>query len=219
MSMVKTLQIGLIAMEALACSAGLLNWRKFKNSYAKWFVIYLALIAVSELIGISLTYIFQEYSLNKSLYNYFVIPLEFLFFCWLYYQHFKNSNQKYWPMTGAILYFTSWLINIILLPTLRFWSVPFSYLIGVIVLLVLVIAFFSAFMSSNEILGYRSDLLFWISLGLLIFYVVSSPFYGLRLALYKEHPNLFWLYYYIQFGANYLMYLFFSIALIWGKPR
>ena len=208
-----------VAAEGIAFIAGMVCWKKFRHNYWKWFVLYLGAISIFDFTGICILYIVKDAALSRTFYNYFVIPLEFIFFYWLYFRYFKGTNYTKWPLAGAAIYMAGWLVNILFLRQLNFWALPFSYMTGIIALLIIIIAFYYKFISGNDILNFKTEMMFWVSLGLLLFYLVSSPFFGLRLMLYKEHRNVFWIYYYMQFGVNYLMYFFFTIALLWGKPR
>ena len=212
-------QIGLVIMEAIACIAGIINWKKIKHTYWKWFVVYLGAIVLCEIIGLSLLYLFKNAGGSRDFYNYFVIPFEFLFLIWLYYQYFKDEKARYIPVAGAIIYLGSWVINLTIFPDLNFWAMPLPYLVGVIILLLLVILFFFRLVYSDEILGYKRNMMFWVSLGILIFYLVTSPFFGLRQMLYDKYRDIFWIYFYAQFAVNYMMYMFSTIGFLWSKPR
>jgi hypothetical protein len=215
----KITQYGLVAMELLAFLTGCYRLKTLRLTYWQWFVYYLGFIAVGEMAGLTLLYGLRLPEFSRGWYNYFVIPVEFLFFYWLYYQYFKPGNKKYWPLYGAAIYSLSWLVHIFIFDQVNFWSIPFSYMAGVVTVLLLTIVFFADLVVRNKILNFRLNMMFWVSLGLLVFFLVSSPFLGFRNELYSKYRNIFWLYYYIQFGVNYLMYLFFIIALVWGKPR
>ncbi len=212
-------QYGLVIMEAIAFLIAVFHWQKVKNSYWKWFVVYLGIIVLSEIAGLTLLYHFKLVWSSRNLYTYFVIPLEFLFFFWLYFRYYENRSARYWPLVGAVIYAVAALVNFIFYPHTNIGLFPFSYMLGIILVLALAILFFYQLMVGNELLGFKYNTMFWVSLGLLIFYLVSSPYFGLRQLLYAKYRDIFWIYYYIQFGVNYLMYIFFCIAFIWGKAR
>jgi hypothetical protein len=224
MRLYQWLQLGLVGMELLACLAGCFHWHKLRHSYWKWFVVYLGIIVLGEATALTALYVFKAGSLSNIIYVYIIIPLEFLFFYWLYFRYFAARTGKWWPLMGAGIYVASWAVQLLLKQPPVFWQQPLSYLVGIVVMMVLVIRFFVQFVSGEEILGYRQlgyrqHMMFWVSVGLLVFYLVSSPFWALRVELAVKYRHLFWIYYYVQFAVNYLMYLFFAIAFIWGKPR
>jgi hypothetical protein len=95
----------------------------------------------------------------------------------------------------------------------------FSYTIGNILLLVLLLMFFIKFSKGDEVLNYRSSRMFWVCLGIMIFYIGSMPFYGMRSTIYNLNQPLFYFYWHAQFGLNYLMYILFIISFIWGREK
>ncbi|MEZ2445939.1 hypothetical protein AB6805_29695 [Chitinophaga sp. RCC_12] len=212
---------GLNLVELLACVTGIVYWKKLRHSHWKWFPIYLAAIVIVELAGKYIREVRGDVALNSKLYLYFGIPLQFLFFYWLFRQYYKYNmaRLKNWPLVAAAAYITSWIVDIAYLSEEKLWFFSFSYTIGNIMLLILIIAFFARLAASEEVLQFRTNLMFWVCLGLLIFYMGTLPFYGLHNTLRTRYPAIFMVYWYIQFGLNYLMYISFILAMIWSKPK
>jgi len=213
------LRIGLNICEAVACLTGFAYWKNIRNTYWKWFPVYLAIIVVTEIAGEIAGYRLQWVQFNRNLYTFFCIPLQFLFFCWLFWKYFEKGNYKNWALTGSVLYLLSLFINIFFLANIRFSFFSFSYMMGNVILLILTILFFRIFIKGNEILEYRSSRMFWICVGLLVFYLLSLPLYGLWNTLAAEYPALFNKYWIITTILNYLMYILFALSFIWGKPK
>lgn len=153
------------------------------------------------------------------MYRYFGIPIQFLFYFWLFRKYFFDSAQRYWPVAGLIIYVLSWLGEMFFFEKAKYWFMSFSYTIGNIVLLVLIITFFIKFIHSEQILKYRESTMFWVCLGLLSFYLGTFPFYALRNTLFHNYNEVFNIYYHVNFILDYLMYIFFTIAFIWGRPK
>jgi hypothetical protein len=202
--------------ELAACITGFCFWNKIRNSYWKWFPVYLAVIVVIELTGEYFLYIDRNLTVNVAIYRYIGLPLEFLFFFWLFYQYEKPRK---WPVLLAGIYVVVWILDQVYFSQMKLYFDSFSYTIGNALLLVGLFIFFIRFSNSNAILHYRSSMLFWVSLGLLVFYVGTLPFYGMRTTLYKEYRSLFYVYWYVQYFLNYCMYSLFMIAFIWGRPK
>ncbi|MBK7559530.1 MAG: hypothetical protein IPI54_15350 [Chitinophagaceae bacterium] len=213
------LRIGLNVFEALACLAGFIYWAKIRNTYWKWFPVYLAIILITEVAGEITGYRLGWVQFNRNLYTFFCIRFQFLFFFWLFWIYFEKPIYKNWAFTGAIIYLLSFVINISFLFNIRFAFFSFSYMMGNIILLILTILFFRIFIKGNEILEYRSSSMFWICVGLLLFYLLSLPLYGLWNTLAVKYPVLFNRYWIITTILNYLMYLLFTLSFIWGKPK
>lgn len=208
--------------ELTACIAGFVCWNKIRHTYWRWFPVYLAIIVLAELTGEYLLHVEKNLELCINLYSYFTIPAEFIFFYWVFYKYFNSigSNNNRWPLYAAAIYLICWLIDSLYIKgKMKLLFDSFSYTMGNILLLVLILSFFIKFIKSEELLKYRSNNMFWVCLGLLVFYLGSLPFYGIRTTLYRQYRDIFYLYWYIQFGLGYLMYLFFTISFIWGKPK
>jgi hypothetical protein len=223
------IQIGLYFFEFLACLMGFIYWKKIKDTYWKWFPIYLAIVVLVELTckvivetlddSSNLVNPYRGSNINAAIYRYFGIPIQFLFFFWLFRQYFSKQKKHKWPLIGAAIYILSWITEQLFFEHVDTWFMSFSYTIGNIVLLVLIILFFIRFVNSEAILKYKHSMMFWVCLGLLAFYLGTFPFYALRNTLYKTNKSVFSIYSYVSMGLDYLMYIFFTISFIWGRPK
>jgi len=214
-----TLGYLLYTFELLACVTGLVYWRKLKHSYWRWFVVYLAIIFGTELCGEYAGTLLQNLGLNFSIYNYFGIPLQFLFFYWIFYKWFKPAVKKSFPLIGVFIYIFAILFETLYLGRPKTTFLFLSYVTGSIVLLLLILMFFFDFINSREILFYRKSIMFWVCLGLLCFYLGTLPFFGLYFIIGDDHQNIFRGYAKVVIGLDCLMYLIFSIGFIWGSPK
>lgn len=208
----------LTACEVIAFITSLIYWKKIKNTVWKWFSLYLLFIVATECIGWYLLVINRPEA-NQDFYNYFEIPLEFLFFFFLFNQSYKAAKYKWLPMVCTILYLISWVVDILYFSKLEFAFYSFSYTIGNLLLLVLVMGYFFRLVMSDAILEFRHDMLFWVGTGMLVYYLGSFPFYGLRNTLLKNYQDAYITYAYIMYVLNCIMYIMFSLSFIWGKPR
>lgn len=205
--------------EALACLAGFLYWKKIRNSYWYLFPLYLGIIVLTEFTGEYFLHVKKDLDLNIAVYRYFGIPVQFFFFYWLFYQYFKSIKRNKWPLFFGAIYLASWVFDLTYMSRIKLFFDSFSYVIGCIMLLVLLLIYFIRFVKSDELLQYKSSMMFWVCLGVMIFYIGSLPFWGLRTTLLMKYPNLFYVYWHIQFVFNCMMYILFSVSFIWGKPK
>lgn len=207
------------AFEIAACITGLLVWRKLKDTYWKIFPFYLGFIFLCEMTGKYLNYQ-AWYNWKVSLYNYLVIPVEMLFFYWLFYQVMRKTNLRWMPALAGIIYLVCWIIDEFMIAKQPFWWVQsFSYAIGILLMLILILAFFFQLTTGDHILHIRKNMMFWICLGLFIFYFGSLPFFGMGNYLFQKHPSVYIGYAYSTYILNDVMYSFFIIALLWGIPK
>jgi hypothetical protein len=217
---IEVLKVVLNVMELAACVTGFLHWKKIRNSHWKYFPFYLAAIVLFEVTGkyLSLT---GRGSLNGAMYNYLAIPLQILFFNWLFFREFAGTRIRRLPVLSAGIYLVCWLADSFVINKNPFdWLRSFSYTSGVILLVVLVLAFLYLLITTgNDILFIKSNMLCWVCLGFFIFYFCSLPFFGMGNYLYIKHKNIYMNYAYAIYFLNWIMYSLFIIAFIWGKPK
>lgn len=205
-------------MEGVAAVTSFIYMKKWKHTYWKWFPYYLAFIVVAEFIGNSFGLLNMP-EVNFYFYSYFVIPVEFLFFFWLFHQAFKNTNHRSMPKVAAMIYATCLVLDIIYFRNHIMFYYSLSYTVGNILLLVLILNFFIQLVNSDKVLHFRQNILFWVSVGLLLYYLGSCPYYGLRNVLVYKYRDLNIYYSVFVYILNCLMYLTFAVSFICGKPN
>lgn len=105
----RVLQESLIWTEGLAAIIFIIFYKNAKDSYWKYFSIYLIVMFLSEVFG-KWGGNLIEYS-KPIFFNYFVIPIEFLFLYWLYASKtFKKPN--YFILYHFFIYFPLFPMNI-----------------------------------------------------------------------------------------------------------
>ncbi|KMQ63473.1 hypothetical protein ACM40_01325 [Chryseobacterium sp. BLS98] len=210
----KILQESLIWTEGIAALISLIYYnRGNKDGYWKYFSIYLILMFVSEAIG-KWGHLFIEYDKPKF-FNYFVIPVEFLFFYWLYAAKSLGRPKLFYIL--SILYLLSFIPSEIFFTTKKI-IFSFNYTFGCLILMVLVIMEYYKQINSTEILNFSRNKMFYINLGVTLFYIGTLPFWTFfsLLAKYKELWDMYFNYFLI---SGIIMYLLFSISFIWGKQN
>ncbi len=205
--------------ELAACIAGFVFYKKYNHTAYRQFSYYLLFIVLAEFAGRYFEY-FNYQTANKVLYTYLVIPIEFLFFFWLFNRTFVNVKDKRLPLASGIIYIACWLVDILFLKDKLLWFFySFSYTIGNLFLLVLIFRYYMRLITTDAILNFRQDMMFWISGGLLLFYLGTFPFYGLLNVLTKRYIQLTIAYSYVVVTLNCLMYLMFTLGFIWSNPN
>jgi hypothetical protein len=218
MDSLDVLKVILNTCEAAACITGFIVWRKIKTTHWKWFPFYLAFIVVAELTGKYFTYTHMD-ELKRIMYDYIVIPSEILFYLFIFYNEFKHTEAARLPFFCAIIYIICLLIDSFYLAGKYDWFLSFSYTVGVILLVVNILFFLFRLVASKEIIYFRTNFMFWVCIGLLLFYLGSIPFQGILNTLFEKYNKLFMHYVYLFYIFNYLMYLSFVTAFIWGKVK
>ena len=208
----------LYAFEVLAAFTGLWYFKKVKNTYWVFFTFYLVFIVLSEGVGQYLRSI-GKINANIHYFNFFVVPVEFLFTFWLFYSGWRQNKGKRLPVVFMAIYLVGWFCDIFYFSKQRYFFYSFSYTLGNLLMLILILRFFLQMVTSDDIITFRHNMQFWVSLGLMIFYLGSFPYWGLVNTMAYKYPLLTHYYAYIVFVMNYMMYLMFTISFIWGKPN
>lgn len=220
MSTYEMVKWGLNLTELIACIAGFYSFKKIKNSHWKYFPFYLALIFLIEMSAKGIRTFTANDDFVLNMYNYFGIPIQFLFFFWLFYQHDKSLKIKSWAIIGTIVYLISIIVDELFVKNeilFSFKSMP--YTCGNIVLSVLIFRYFYHLTKSDELLYFKEKQMFWVCLGLMIFYLGTIPYYGLFNTLRLQYQALFQLYWFLQMFLNMGMYLCFTISFLWSKSK
>lgn len=203
----------LLFLQFIAAVTAILYFKKNKNNYWKWFSIYLVFIYLQE----SFSQVLVDFlAIEKENYfAYFGIPIEFLFWFWLYALKSLKSLKLFVSCTG--IYFLSFLpINIFFDSSKIVYS--FNYTVGTLLLLYLVSLEFYKQIKNDSILEFNENKMFYINIGVVLFYVGTLPFFGLYKLILKDIQ--IWNNYYIYFLiSNCIMYLLFTASIIWGKPK
>lgn len=203
----------LLKLEILASVVGMLLIYKHKSTYWIYFVFYLTFISFADYFSLEITNFFN---IKKQLYYaYIVIPIQFIFFYWLYALKSLKNKQLFWVC--IILYLLSFIPVELYFSKLKV-VYSFNYTIGTLILMYLVILEFKKQIVTDDILQFPRNKMFYINFGVILFYVGNLPFFGLYNLLIKELSiwNIYYIYYLI---SNCIMYLLFSASFIWGKVK
>jgi hypothetical protein len=193
-------------MEALACLTGLFFWKRLIPGYWKAFTVYLFIITCCEFTGWYM--VSNEIKGSKFMYQYFVIPLEFLFMHFLY----SRNLSVYFKKTVIILsviYLTSLITELLFLKNIKWLWLSVSYSTGCLSLFVLGTVYFLELHNSEKVIQYKKTPFFWVNTGLIVFYVGTFPFYSMPKNLYLINESLYYTLSWLGIILNYIMYSFF----------
>lgn len=168
----------------LICIALYKNYRAY--SYFKYFVLYILVILIVDILASSIFV-----TNNITLFNVYTF-FEFNLFCLIYYHLIKEKTRLIVLKTLMIGF------NIVYLFSFYFdfyiqYTIPLEGVFNSIIVLL----FFIELLNSDEILNYKKLLSFWISVGFLIFYLTSVPFWSLYYSSIFETRSMFPIIYYL----------------------
>jgi hypothetical protein len=125
-------------------------------------------IIIRDVDEIQIIYKQEYYNYNTAIFNIFDI-IFFLYFFYVFYHIIENSLCKKVIKYGSVVFVLTCTINLFVQD---FYVDPQNYaiIIGAIILLYAVLNYLYNIFSKKHKLPLHNNLLFWISLGILIFY-------------------------------------------------
>lgn len=208
--------------ELSAFISGLVYWKKYRSSMIRYFILFLGLIFFNEMTGHYLLQVKKDKILNGAFYNYYAIPVQFLFYFLFFYLVNKKSGylkSLKWPPIFALIYLACLSAEWSGLFVSFYWFYSVSYSVGNLLLLILVIQFLARFINSEQILQVKQSFMFWVCIGLLSFFLITFPFYAMTNYLAAEFRRVYRIYWYINIVFDCIMYFCFVIAFVCGKEK
>lgn len=207
------LQKIILFSEGLAATTSLIFLKRTKDKQWKYFSYYLITVFLCESIAKWGDAIIKFD--HKIFYNFFVIPLEFLFFYWLYTVKSLGKHKLFYLFSA--LYLLSFIPSELFFKgDKRIYSLNYTF--GCLLLLILVFMEYYKQINSDNILTFHKNKMFYINLGVTLFYIGTLPFWTFfsLLSMYKT----IWNWYFIYFAIScIIMYILFSLSFIWGKQN
>lgn len=200
-------------IQILCAVTAVFKFKTVKNSFWKWFVYYLILIAVFDYLGKFLVELNPE--LNIYFYDYFVIPFEFLFLFWLYSKSLRKPKLLY---VLSAVYLVSFVPHLFYDDKILFTN-SLSYTVGNFIILIFVFLEFNKQIQTDEILNFKTNRMFYINFGVMFFYVGTLPLFAFYEYLAQNLPDLLSYYYTFFLIANCTMYILFATSFICGKQN
>ncbi len=209
----KICQTVIVGAEFIAALTAVLYFSKLKKVAWKVFAIYLIYIFFQELY-----FYFNEslFSISKTqFFNYVGIPIDFIFLYWIFAFH-SFLNKKLFLLFSSIyivsLFFES-------LSELEGVVNSFSYTLGIVLLSFLLIQEFLKQIRSDEILYFKENKMFYITLGVILGYIGTVSFFTFNEVLSKNYSQVRYVLHSFFIGMNTIMYLLFAASFIWGKRQ
>ncbi|WP_026775793.1 hypothetical protein [Polaribacter sp. Hel_I_88] len=190
-------------VEILSIILSLIYLPKYKKTYYYFFIAFLVFAVLFEALGMLLSG-----GNNYWIYNIYTF-FEFSSLIGIYYFLNTNVKSKKIIIALSIIYYIIYFISfkyvvlqkytVIILP---FFVVPFMFL------------YLQKLLNSSKIMNYKKVLPFWLTVGFLIYYLASVPFFSLQYLFGLYDRLLFTL----LASVVIIMHLIFIISLIWIKP-
>jgi len=213
-ALLEFLNNAILVFYAIVFGIAIIKYSQYKNTPLKILPIVLFLTLVTEVSGIIIRDFYE--SPNAVLYNIYY----FFYFSLLFYLFMKAIEEArfkkyirlgigiYWVFYVGDWFFTDFINSGFLV----------SYFAGAGILIFCIILYYISILQSSLVLVIKNDLLFWISVGLFLFYIGYIPIKIIRTWFYKP-DSFFELLLIIQFSLIIVMYLFFLTGFIWMKKK
>ncbi|MBL0683745.1 hypothetical protein [Aquimarina mytili] len=204
-----TLFIGL-----LSPIIGSIYFYKYKDSVLKYFLAYLWISVILDYGA----YIAREYfdiGNNGIVYNIFFF-FSFIYLSSLYYRILRDPKKKKAVYAFIFVYIISFIVGGFYENYMTdFQSIPF---ITASILFVLQAAlYFIEILNSKRILYIKKNLFFWISIGILVYYVGNIPFrIAIKYYLEKESTTILFSLLYVLIILTHICYM---IGFIWSDKK
>jgi len=214
-------------LEIGAAVAGSIYLRKVITPapYSRLFVWYLWLIVIVELIGFYPTYnFFTDFShmpfvkgtvfeRNSWLYNsYNIIKFAIFYIFFTGQLQNKKSIILFKGVTGFFV--LSAVFNLLMTDVFFYKSSAYTYITGSFILMVLIFVYYFELLKSDRILYFYRSLVFYISVGLLLWHVTITPLFIYNKYFTSASPEFVKLHSTVLGASNYFLYSIYIIAFI-----
>lgn len=203
----------IIGAEFIAALTAVLYFPRIKTVAYRVFAFYLIYIFSQELYF----YFFDSFlSINKARYFTFIgFPIDYVFLYWFF--AFNSLKNRKIFFVFSFVYLVSVLSEAI-------WGMggvmhSFSYTIGIALLSVLLIMEFIKQIKSDEILYFKENKMFYITIGVILGYIGTFTFFSFNKVLYENQRELWYMLHLFFISMNSVMYLLFAASFIWGKRQ
>jgi hypothetical protein len=185
-------------LQYISLIVAILFYKKYKNyTFYNFFVLYLVNIIVFDILAKT---IFEKD--NFSLFNYYTF-FEFNFFALIYYALIKEKSTLTFIKILVIIFNAIYFISFIYDDLTKY-----TVLIEGIFNSIFIILYFKELLNSDSILNYKKLLPFWISVGFLLFYLTSIPFFTLLYSGFFNSRTMF--------PILYSLIIVFNLCFIYG---
>lgn len=166
--------------------------------------VFLILSALVESIGAYFLIIKK----SSFYYSYIYVLLQFFIISFMYNFLIKDEKLEKLFSLFFLIYFLLW--SLVFFNEAMF---PYLIIIGNVLISIYILMYLRVLLLSNEILNYKKQLPFWVSVGFLVFYLASIPFFSMH--KYFENRSI----YYVINILVILMNLIISFGLIWSNKE
>ncbi|MDC7998110.1 hypothetical protein [Gilvibacter sediminis] len=222
-----------ICLELIAAFAGLYHIKRHQvGTYTKYVVYVLFFVAFTEIIAYTIPILVDRevgffaalkatpFADNLWIHNPQLI-VTFGFFAAFFRSRLKRGFLATLIKWGVVAYVISAIANLIFTDIMFVGISNYTYIVGSIFLLICILIYYFELLKSDNILRFSTSLTFYISVGLLIYYLCITPLfiYGRYYYQFESGDAFNQFYLYTLAVANVIMYGTFTLGFILCKPQ
>lgn len=190
----------------------------YKDSSLRLIPVILFFTLATEFIGGYIKYEYRDTLSNIILFNVYYL-FYFSLFLYVFMRIIEEEKFK-WYIKISIIIFWIFYISDFVFTDIFTQSFTRSYFAGASGLIFCIILYYISILQSSLLLVVKNDLLFWISVGLFLFFVGYIPIKIIKSwYFYFQMESFFQILLIIQFSLIVVMYSFFLIGFLWMKKR
>ncbi|WP_299312396.1 hypothetical protein [uncultured Aquimarina sp.] len=202
-------------VELITVIIGTFYFYKYKNTALKYILLLFWYTVINDLLGVFYLRggIITDY--NAIIYNIYNV-ISFTYLLLLYRHYIQNKIHKKAILLFSIIYLISFVINGFF-ENYLIKHQRFPYIIAAIFLVISISLYFIEILNSQKVLNAKRNLLFWISVGFLIFFVGNLPFR--ILTNYYLHLADATISFLVKLTLTIIMNICFIIGFIWSDKK
>lgn len=164
------LENAVLVFEGIAALLAFICYKKYSHTYLRFFPWLLLYVFLTEIAAI---FVLEHFKSNVVIYNVYNIIL-FLYFYFVFYKNTASKRDKKLILAAVSIFLVSSIVNLIFS---SFYATPqlLAYITGACMLILCIILYFVEILYTSQKIQIDHDLLFWVSIGLLLFYVGYIP--------------------------------------------
>ena len=157
-------------IELITAIIGSIYLFKYKHTFLKYFLVLLWFIVIIEFLG---KYYYHFFGANYIIYNIYHL-INFCFLLFLYKNYVESNRYKKLISWFFYLYLAFFFGNLLFQNYFtQIQTVPF--ILGALFVIISILFLFIEILRSDRVLYVTKNLLFWISVGLLLYFVGRIP--------------------------------------------
>ena len=201
-----------IVIYLISVFVGIINYNKIKSTKTRYFLYILILGLVTESLGYYVGF-YTDFKNTFPIYNIYLGVSFCLYF--LFYRSFiQNTNKKKIVTFILLSFLIVAVINFIFFQTSIIKYQLNTFIYGSFCFIITIIIYLSDLLNSDIILNIKNVLLFWVSIGNLLFFIGWLPVFVLSRQL-----NFDGIWDYIILALNIIMHTCFIIGFVLSKKQ